>query len=256
MNEFGNETATSIKSLTLYINGLKYHEKRDTFEFDKVEYRLRKIAEKSSKSDYYYFVNVSNPVEMKICEVNKSNGRPTYDAFNETVVRPNPEVSKELKRAYQAEYYKNNTVKKRKSKRVAQVKICAECGKEFTTTNKKQIYCSAECGIKHNNKKKTKGNVYEVTCPVCGEKFHTHTLAQKFCSSKCQRRYNSVKWAEKTRQERVQTRICELCGQEFTTSDSRQKYCSKECYNKSQTISKRSCNKSSQISPKQLTKTK
>lgn len=256
MNEFGNETAKSVKSLTLYIDGLSYHEKRDTFEFNKVEYRLRKINEKNSKSDYYYFVNVSNPVEMKICEVNKSNGRPTFDAFNNKEVHPQAEISKELKKIYQAEYYKTHTKEKRKKLQVSQVRKCAECGKEFTTTNKKQIYCSTECGIKHNNKKKTKGNVYEKICPVCGKVFHTNTLVQKFCSSQCQRYYNSAKYAEKTRQERTETRICELCGKEFTTSDSRQKYCSKECYNKSQAIGKRNLNKSSQISSKQLTKTK
>lgn len=89
-------------------------------------------------------------------------------------------------------------------------KICVSCGKEFTTKDKKQRFCSHDCyGILK-------------VCKWCGKEFRTTFEKQDYCSRAC---------GGLSRQRRVITH-CLICGKEIETIPSHleeTKTCSKEC---------------------------
>jgi len=62
-----------------------------------------------------------------------------------------------------------------------QIKICKFCGKPFTTTSNRKIYCSPECCYQIQRKNIT----YTKTCPICGNIFNTYFKSQKYCSEAC-----------------------------------------------------------------------
>lgn len=89
---------------------------------------------------------------------------------------------------------------------------CAKCGKEFTPTNNRQIYCGSEI-----NK----------TCPICGKPFKVKCgdpHAYKTCGSAACR--NAL--AAKNRKIPREHRECPICHETFTPTNNTQVYCGKE----------------------------
>lgn len=187
--------------LTTLIKGLKYKSKTDEYTFNHKTYKLREVkASEEKDTEHYYFVNIVEPTDLKLVKVVK--GIPSYDGFN------NVTVGKQLRKLeYQREYYKKVLKKKRQQQakekvvkeKVVKVKEdkpkktyepikCAYCGKEFTPTQSKQKYCSAECQRKYNSKKQAQADVEkrhsEKTCAICGKKF-VGTPREKYCSDEC-----------------------------------------------------------------------
>ena len=104
--------------------------------------------------------------------------------------------------------------------------VCLECGKEFTTKNKKQKFCSIECKNNHNNK--------EILCDYCGKsikipKFKIKKSDYHFCSTECHYKWNSSNNTEEV--------LCDYCGKSIKLIKSKIKksvhhFCSRECMRK------------------------
>lgn len=83
---------------------------------------------------------------------------------------------------------------KRESKTLPKVKICPQCGREFTTS--RRTYCSTDCQQEHKSqcdkergKRATairRGNADVRYCRICGEQIPmTRNLRSVTCSEKC-----------------------------------------------------------------------
>lgn len=90
---------------------------------------------------------------------------------------------------------------KRKAKKIAEnggeiikKKVCNHCGKEFTPTSNRQIFCSKDCCYKARQEKKKRdrqkerGKHYyrQRVCAVCGSTYWPTHSQQKYCSDECQ----------------------------------------------------------------------
>lgn len=93
---------------------------------------------------------------------------------------------------------------KRKAKKIAEnggeitkKKVCPHCGKEFTPTSNRQIFCTKECCKQARQDKAKadreaeKGDHYyrqrQRKCEVCGNLYCPTHSQQKFCSEECQK---------------------------------------------------------------------
>ena len=100
---------------------------------------------------------------------------------------------------------------KRKAKKIAEnggeiikKKICPHCGKEFTPTSNRQIFCSKDCCYQERqdktkaNREAEKGNHYyrQRVCAVCGSTYWPTHSQQKFCSEECKKVNHNKKTLE------------------------------------------------------------
>ncbi|MFQ6964528.1 MAG: DUF4368 domain-containing protein [Oscillospiraceae bacterium] len=91
---------------------------------------------------------------------------------------------------------------KRKAKKLAEnggeivkTKVCPHCGKEFTPTSNRQIFCSKDCCYQARQDKTKadreaeKGSHYyrQRVCAVCGSTYWPTHSQQKFCSEECKK---------------------------------------------------------------------
>ena len=115
--------------------------------------------------------------------------------------------------------------KTRKSDRCAKHKIyhreCKNCGKAFTTKNRKTLCCSGECGTAVWKKE-----LPEARCETCGKTYRKASSEQLYCAPKCRPRPEVVERKPSEAQ-------CVECGGSFMTATQR-KTCSDECATKRQ----------------------
>lgn len=112
---------------------------------------------------------------------------------------------------------------------------CKHCGKAFEPTchASRQIFCSKECRIKHNNAKRyaPPGNA----CMECGAALTQSGQRgknRKFCGDACRIAYHVKKAAEKKRIERQTPRVCPNCGKDFVPMWEKggiPRFCSDDC---------------------------
>lgn len=91
---------------------------------------------------------------------------------------------------------------KRKAKKIAEnggeiikTKTCPHCGKMFTPTSNRQLFCSRECWNQARQEQKKadreaeRGTHYyrQRTCAVCGHSYWPTHSQQEFCSDECRR---------------------------------------------------------------------
>ena len=118
-------------------------------------------------------------------------------------------------------------------------KICAWCGKEFTTTGKKTECCSQSCAghLTYYRRTGETGELKERVCIVCGKKFYVSrshkSKGQKdriTCSAECLSKYRSLIHKPKT----VIIKKCEICGKSFEVKNDHPetRTCSPECAKK------------------------
>ena len=72
--------------------------------------------------------------------------------------------------------------------------ICRVCKKEFKSTIRNAVFCSAKCSNWYSNHKG--GNfVYgkEIICPICGTIFIADKNHRKYCSKRCRNKYSNDK---------------------------------------------------------------
>lgn len=113
-----------------------------------------------------------------------------------------------------------------------EMKICAYCGKEFETEEKRRKYCSKECYEKAHKESFRSARAKEkvgkkIKCVVCGKEFIATTVQSKYCSKECSRKflYQNARAKRLARKSKI---ACEICGKPLTEYSS-YLYCSKEC---------------------------
>ena len=125
-------------------------------------------------------------------------------------------------------------------------KMCAQCGRNFFTTDSRRKYCSKKCckesvSAKHRNryaedaKRFASEGAFEKTCPICGTVFPINGCAdfgKIYCSISC-----TGNWT-KNKQSNIQqslldeggTKLCVVCGKPIPkTRPHAIKYCSQKC---------------------------
>ena len=85
---------------------------------------------------------------------------------------------------------------------------CPTCNKEFSTSKRRQFYCTLQC--RPGNQR------HEKECLHCGEDFIAVYEATRYCHG-CKYLVRSVELT------------CATCHEDFTARDTRKKYCSREC---------------------------
>lgn len=114
-------------------------------------------------------------------------------------------------------------------------RVCARCGREFTTTRttgpNQQKFCSKACRMadiyERNLVAKRKPKV-TIRCAVCGKEMTIPEGAnRKYCSKECKRKaeYGNKNYVPRDPVEKA----CRHCGKTFSTRNAFQLYCSKEC---------------------------
>lgn len=106
--------------------------------------------------------------------------------------------------------------------------ICKHCGKSFTAYEcSHRLYCSKNCAISENWKKRARAVKITITCKQCGKEFTlsaSETRVKKgevkFCSTKCRDEARKTGKIIK----------CKQCGKEFYST--RRDFCSPECARK------------------------
>ena len=78
-------------------------------------------------------------------------------------------------------YYKKKEVVEKK---------CAECGAIFESSDSKKFYCSHDCYLKSQEKRKVEKETR--VCLVCGVEFVTSHWSKRYCSEECRSRRNSI----------------------------------------------------------------
>lgn len=62
-------------------------------------------------------------------------------------------------------------------------RICQECGKEYETNDDKRHYCSKECYLKFQEKRRAEPE--ERVCLICEKKFMSAHWSKRYCSKEC-----------------------------------------------------------------------
>ena len=117
---------------------------------------------------------------------------------------------------------------KRKAKKIAEnggeiikKKICPHCGKEFTPTSNRQIFCTKECCNQARQDKvkadreAEKGDHYyrQRKCEVCGKLYWPTHSQQKFCSDECTKVNHNKKSLEFYHKKQKEKALCKDLSQ-------------------------------------------
>ena len=138
------------------------------------------------------------------------------------------EEQKEMERLEKQREREKAYREKRKAKKIAengvditQKKVCPHCGKEFTPTSNRQIFCTKEC-CKQARKDKAKaereaekGDHYyrQRKCEVCGSLYWPTHSQQKFCSEECQKANHNKKTLEFYHKKQKEKALCKDLSQ-------------------------------------------
>lgn len=140
------------------------------------------------------------------------------------------ECASESDRRNQARYQRNRRRREKAAKTVE--KTCPFCGKSFTTSSSKKIYCSPACQKQHRLAKLREQTVARATqaqtCEWCGATF-TGKCRKRFCSEKCADASYTARLKEKAREERTREKVCPTFGSTLTTTYTSKVYCSDAC---------------------------
>ena len=201
--------------LLAFIKGLKYDENEHKYTFKKKKYKLRDVKIQSKRSQFYFFVNLNDPTDVKI--VKYSGGVPLQDGFN------NVELDEaQRKRTWKKIYYEKTIREKRRQ----ESKI------------KKQAKAKAKLEAIEQAKAEREAKLKPIKCKFCGKEFKPTQTPQKFCCASCRIKYFGKKQGEYEKEKRKVEKTCPICNKKFIGT-SRDNYCSKECYNEAQKILKK-----------------
>lgn len=76
------------------------------------------------------------------------------------------------------------------------IKYCKNCGKEFSSKDKRKQFCSQSCAATYNNSKRIIHKENEKRkCICCGNEIND--CARKYCSIECQQTYQHDEWVKK-----------------------------------------------------------
>ena len=138
------------------------------------------------------------------------------------------EEQKEMERLKKQREREKAYREKRKAKKIAenggeitQKKVCPHCGKEFTSTSNRQIFCTKECCKQARQDKAKadreaeKGEHYyrQRKCEVCGSLYWPTHSQQKFCSEECQKANHNKKTLEFYHKKQKEKALCKDLSQ-------------------------------------------
>ena len=126
-------------------------------------------------------------------------------------------------------------------------KKCVICGKIFSPKGAAQLYCSHDCYLQAQRRRRKK-HYEEQACEWCGKMF-VPWLGRIYCSPECSKeaakeyhrqyskQYHAMKMAARPpkppkppKPEKIRKpRVCPICQKEFYTKDYRKTFCSPEC---------------------------
>ena len=115
--------------------------------------------------------------------------------------------------------------------KMAEERLCPQCGKSFVRNSGHQKYCSSDCWHENYNIVKHPEKYGELNCLACGAPIvndpHSHGR-QLFCSDRCSSKYHDQKLKDKNRKPFVE-KSCLHCGKAFVTNLPFQVCCSERC---------------------------
>ena len=138
------------------------------------------------------------------------------------------EEQKEMERLAKQRKREKAYREKRKAKKIAEnggeiikKKICPHCGKEFTPTSNRQIFCTKDCCNQARQDKvkaereAEKGDHYyrQRKCEVCGKLYWPTHSQQKFCSEECIRVNHNKKTLEFYHKKQKEKALCKDLSQ-------------------------------------------
>ena len=117
------------------------------------------------------------------------------------------------------------------------IKICNECGQNFTPNVHNQVYCCKQCKDKarsrRQNLKRPNNLSVERICIICGEKFLAKSGSQKTCGEDCRnianQQRNKKHNDKKPRKLKDIIRKCKYCNGSFSPKTKNQIFCCKNC---------------------------
>lgn len=138
------------------------------------------------------------------------------------------EEQKEMERLEKQREREKAYREKRKAKKIAEngeeiikKKVCPNCGKEFTPTSNRQIFCTKECckQVRQDkvkvDREAEKGEHYyrQRKCEVCGSLYWPTHSQQKFCSEECQKINHNKKTLEFYHKKQKEKALCKDLSQ-------------------------------------------
>lgn len=110
------------------------------------------------------------------------------------------------------------------------LRICPVCGKEFTTSNERRIYCCRNCiAAAYRDRNRVK---HEKICPICGKEFVARRSIDVYCSRECYEESKVIYRRTHSVLKEQPEKICPICGQKFVGKSSRKIFCSRGCKGK------------------------
>lgn len=129
-------------------------------------------------------------------------------------------------------------------------KKCVICGKIYSPTGKAQLYCSHDCYLQAQRRRRKK-HYEEQACEWCGKMF-VPWLGRIYCSPECSKeagkeyhrqyskQYHAIKMAARPpkppkapKPEKIRKpKVCPVCQGEFFSKNYRKTFCSPECRKK------------------------
>lgn len=112
-------------------------------------------------------------------------------------------------------------------------RVCKHCGKAFSTTNLKQVFCTKECQKECANARDREARRQEPRkCAFCGKIFQPSRSSHICCSRSCSNGLHNRIRNEKRHlsfKPIVYSKVCPCCGKTFETTTFLRKACSDEC---------------------------
>ncbi len=144
----------------------------------------------------------------------------TEDELNEIKEREEKQEKERL--AFQRRREKEYREKRKEQKltenggEIIKIKVCPYCGKEFTPTSNRQIFCTKECRYqssqmqKKTEREKERNNHYyrQRQCAVCGDDFWPTHSQQILCSDECKKLNHNRKSLEFYHKKKLEENLC------------------------------------------------
>ena len=125
-----------------------------------------------------------------------------------------------------------------KTKYLATLQECPNCGKKFYPRRVTQYCCCAKCNWENRNRMRIEAKRLPIRkCELCGTEYQPRTKTQRFCSRKCYKKDASSRFKKTARDTKAAgyvpltqtTRKCIVCGKDFHPKCVTQKCCSSQC---------------------------
>jgi len=98
---------------------------------------------------------------------------------------------------------------------------CKVCGREFTATDPRKMYCSTKCNTTAQHRKHVPVSLTHKNCEQCGSDFKLFHKRDRFCSAKCKYTWGNA--------HKSYTHVCLGCGKAFSSRAQDADYCTRSC---------------------------